>query len=51
MFFKKVVESPELIADDNTRLREILHPDLHAVQANYSVAHVHLAGIIWFLCR
>lgn len=43
MFYKKVVESPELIADDNTRLREIFHPNLHEVKANYSIAHVHLS--------
>lgn len=43
MFSRKVIESPEMIAGDNTRLREILHPANDAVDINYSIAYVRLS--------
>ena len=40
---KELIDSPEMIAGDNTRLREILHPRHDKVDINYSIAYVRLA--------
>jgi mannose-6-phosphate isomerase-like protein (cupin superfamily) len=43
IFSKELIDSPEMIAGDNTRLREILHPRHDQLAINYSIAYVRLA--------
>lgn len=38
-----LLERPEFLAGDHTRLREILHPAKHQVKLGYSLAHGTLA--------
>lgn len=39
MFHKKLTDSPEFVAGDATRLREIMHPKKDKLSIGYSVAH------------
>ncbi len=39
MFTRELKDSPEFIAGDNCRLREILHPDKEDLKIRYSLAH------------
>ncbi len=39
MFIRKLLDCEEFIAGDNTRLREILHPDKADLALRYSLAH------------
>jgi mannose-6-phosphate isomerase-like protein (cupin superfamily) len=42
MFIKKVIESPEFIAGDDTLLREILHPENDKLPIGYSIAQARV---------
>jgi mannose-6-phosphate isomerase-like protein (cupin superfamily) len=42
MLTQSLNDCPEFIAGDDTRLREILHPDKEAVELRYSLAHAKL---------
>lgn len=42
MFVKKLLDCPELIAGDNTILRELLHPDKQPLELRYSFADATL---------
>jgi mannose-6-phosphate isomerase-like protein (cupin superfamily) len=42
MLIQSLSECPEIIAGDDTRLRELLHPDKEAVELRYSLAHAKL---------
>ena len=44
MFIRNREDSPEFIAGDNCRLREILHPDRTALALRYSLAHATVAS-------
>lgn len=39
MLIRKLLDCPEFIAGDGTRLRELLHPDKQDVALRYSLAH------------
>lgn len=39
MLIRKLLDCPEFIAGDGTRLRELLHPDKQAIALRYSLAH------------
>ena len=39
MLIRKLLDCPEFIAGDGTRLRELLHPDKQAIDLRYSLAH------------
>lgn len=43
MFHKKLTDSPEFVAGDATRLREIMHPKKDNLPIGYSVAHARVA--------
>jgi len=43
MFVRKLLDCEEFIAGDNTRLRELLHPDKHPIALRYSLAHAIVA--------
>lgn len=43
MFIKNLQDCQEFIAGDNTKLREILHPDKADLNLRYSLAHAKLA--------
>lgn len=44
MLVRKLQNCPEIIAGDNTRLRELLHPDReYSFSGRYSLAHAVLA--------
>ena len=38
-----VNECPQMVAGDNTLLREVLHPTVHGMSIGYSLAHASLA--------
>jgi mannose-6-phosphate isomerase-like protein (cupin superfamily) len=42
MLIRKLLDCPEFIAGDGTRLRELLHPDKQDVALRYSLAHAIL---------
>jgi mannose-6-phosphate isomerase-like protein (cupin superfamily) len=42
MFIKDLKNCKEIIAGDNTVLRELLHPDKEAIKLRYSLAHAVL---------
>jgi mannose-6-phosphate isomerase-like protein (cupin superfamily) len=42
MLVQKLNDCDEFIAGDNTRLREMLHPDKQAIALRYSLAHATL---------
>jgi mannose-6-phosphate isomerase-like protein (cupin superfamily) len=42
MFHKKLKDSPEFIAGDHTRLREVMHPLNDNVAIGYSMAHARV---------
>lgn len=39
MLIQKLLNCPEFIAGDGTKLRELLHPDKQAIDIRYSLAH------------
>ncbi|MGF1517688.1 MAG: cupin domain-containing protein [Nodosilinea sp.] len=39
MLIRKLLDCPEFIAGDGTRLRELLHPDKQTIDLRYSLAH------------
>lgn len=39
MLIRKLLDCPEFIAGDGTRLRELLHPDKQDIALRYSLAH------------
>jgi mannose-6-phosphate isomerase-like protein (cupin superfamily) len=39
MLIRKLLDCPEFIAGDGTRLRELLHPDKQDLALRYSLAH------------
>ena len=39
MFIRRLQDSPEFIAGDNSILRELLHPDKADLDLRYSFAH------------
>ncbi|MBD2427355.1 cupin domain-containing protein [Phormidium sp. FACHB-1136] len=39
MLIRKLLDCPEFIAGDGTRLRELLHPDKQEIALGYSLAH------------
>ena len=39
MLIRKLIDCPEFIAGDGTRLRELLHPDKQDIALGYSLAH------------
>lgn len=39
MLIQKLLDCPEFIAGDGTRLRELLHPDKQPLDLRYSLAH------------
>lgn len=43
MLIQKLLDCPEFIAGDRTRLREMLHPDKQEIQLRYSLAHATVA--------
>lgn len=43
MLIVDVNECPQMVAGDNTLLREVLHPTVHGVSLGYSLAHATLA--------
>ncbi|MBW4656048.1 MAG: cupin domain-containing protein [Kaiparowitsia implicata GSE-PSE-MK54-09C] len=43
MLIQKLMDCPEFIAGDRTRLREMLHPDKQAIALRYSLAHATVA--------
>ncbi|MBW4467221.1 MAG: cupin domain-containing protein [Pegethrix bostrychoides GSE-TBD4-15B] len=42
MLIRKLADCPEFIAGDQTRLRELLHPDKQPINLRYSLAHAVL---------
>ncbi len=42
MLIRPLLSCPEFIAGDNTKLREILHPDKETLDLRYSLAHASL---------
>ncbi len=42
MLVRKLLDCPEFTAGDNTRLREILHPDKAPLELRYSLAYAEL---------
>lgn len=40
--FKSLLENPEFIAGDDTRIREVLHPKNDGIESAYSLAHASL---------
>ncbi len=43
MLIQKLMDCPEFVAGDRTRLREMLHPDKQAIALRYSLAHATVA--------
>ncbi|QQE64577.1 mannose-6-phosphate isomerase [Leptolyngbya sp. BL0902] len=39
MLIRKLLDCPEFVAGDGTRLRELLHPDKQDIALRYSLAH------------
>jgi mannose-6-phosphate isomerase-like protein (cupin superfamily) len=44
MLIQSLSDCPEIIAGDDTHLREILHPEKEAVSLRYSLAHAKLSA-------
>jgi len=42
VLIRSLMDCPEIIAGDDTKLREILHPEKHGVEVRYSLAHAKL---------
>ena len=43
MFIRKIDDCPEFVAGDNTRLREVFHPDKDRLELRYSFAVARVA--------
>lgn len=43
MLIRKLLDCPEFMAGDGTRLRELLHPDKQDIDLRYSLAHATVA--------